>query len=144
GFRRSVELGVLPSATGRNPAFVPKNAPYTYPDLKDLILASMSPSTGEVVAKSMHRDWLFNAGNPNATQRLAPWDPTDVNPGTNRSTNTDWVFPEGRTRILRPRPIDQLTQGDFAGSAPTGPLAIPAGTALPYPLVAGLTNYNAN
>jgi hypothetical protein len=106
-------------------ATVAKNAPYTYPDLKDLYLASVSPLTGEVLVPSFHRNWLFNAANPNPHFRLAPWnpdDPVDPNPATNStvssntSANTDWVTPEGRLKILRPRPIDQLTPREIVGA----------------------------
>lgn len=138
GYRTTAELGLQPGTIPMRPqAYIPKNAPYTYPDLKDLILASTSPSTGEVLVKSLHRDWLFNSQNPNVNFRLAPWNPSDnaMTPpyGTYRGAelNTDWVSPEGRTRILRPRPVDQLTPGDFASAG------------LPYPIAPGMTNYTA-
>ncbi|HYH65501.1 MAG TPA: hypothetical protein VD866_12465 [Urbifossiella sp.] len=42
--------------------------------------------------------------------RLARWDPNDKV----LIANTDWVTAEGRAKILRPRPIDQLTPGEIS------------------------------
>jgi hypothetical protein len=128
GFRSAQEVtnNQLPESLGR--AFIPKNAPYTYPDLKDLILASLSPATGEVLVPSLHRNWLFNSTNPNVQFRLAPWNPNDTAPTTNTAANLDWVTPEGRTRILRPRPVDQLKPSDLGAL---------------YPIPPGLTGWSA-
>ena len=158
-----VSANTLPGATTRLPTFppqvhVPKNAPYTYPDLKDLILASLSPATGEVLVPSLHRNWLFNSLNLNQHLRLAPWNPADTAAASNTAANTDWITPEGRTRILRPRPVDQLIPADFSNPATSDPFdAIPTGpsaqypfalpftpAALPYPILPGHSNYNAN
>ncbi|MFO0805546.1 MAG: hypothetical protein U0791_20775 [Gemmataceae bacterium] len=118
GFRTGQQVAANQLPGSLSHAFIPKNAPYTYPDLKDLILASVSPATGEVLVPSLHRNWLFNAGNPNPNLRLAPWNPDDPN----LAANTDWVTPEGRTRILRPRPIDQMRPGEYpAGLYPVPP-----------------------
>ena len=113
-----------PSGTQRH--YVGKNAPYTYPDLNNFYLAVVSPATGEVLAKSFHRDWLFNGvfspngtpdknggtqagGNPIPELRLAPYNPSN----SMLAGNTDWISVEGRSKILRPRPIDQLTRDEI-------------------------------
>ncbi len=111
--------------TGKTPTrfHVAKNAPYTYPDLNNLYLASVSPATGEVVVPSYFRPWAFNdrpvalGTNPPPAAapiggRLAGWDPNDKV----LIANTDWVTAEGRAKILRPRPIDQLTPGEISGA----------------------------
>ena len=105
---------------------VAKNAPYTYPDLNNFYLASISPATGEVLVPSYFRPWAFNDrpialnGQPTPaalplyplpSSRLARWDPNDKA----LIANTDWVTAEGRAKILRPRPIDQLTRGELEG-----------------------------
>ncbi len=126
GIRAGGPLSPMPNL---NPGFnlngltyVPKNPPYTYPDLNNFFLASISPATGQVLVPSFHRTWLFNANNPNVLQRLASWDPTDNNPRTMTSRNTDWITLIGRAKILRPRPIDQLTQGDLSSAGLPFPL----------------------
>lgn len=111
--------------------YAPMNAGYTYPDLNNLVLASISPVTGRIQVQSLHRNWLFNAANTvNPSYRLAPWNPLDTANGTDQ--NTDWISPEGRAKVLRPRPVDQLTDSDFLDPA-FAPLA---GRPLP-----GLANY---
>jgi hypothetical protein len=134
--------GTIPGrpAPGQLQTHIPKNAPYTYPDLKDLILASLSPATGEVLVPSLHRNWLFNSGNPNSQLRLAPWNPNDTNPASNTALNTDWVNPEGRMRILRPRPVDQLTPGDITGAGL--PFPIPPNFAGSAPAAQQLALFN--
>jgi hypothetical protein len=78
------------SATGRtNPTdpvagtYIPKNAPYTYPDINNLFLASICPATGEVLVPSFHRQAAFGTLDPN---------------------NPNWTNVEGKYLILRPRP----------------------------------------
>ena len=92
----------------KNPSksYVAQNAPYTYPDLKDLYLASISPATGEVLVPSFYRDWLFNSANL-TTGGLTPSTATT-------SGNPNWTNPQGRLFILRPRPVDQLTTQELA------------------------------
>jgi hypothetical protein len=124
-------------------SYAPRNAGYTYPDVNNFYLASVSPATGQVLVPSFHRAWLFNTTNTvNPAYRLAPWNPSDTVNGT--ENNTDWISPEGRYKILRPRPVDQLTPADFAGPIPTGPTPpyLPySGAPLPYPILPNLTNY---
>ncbi|MFO0799020.1 MAG: hypothetical protein U0804_16250 [Gemmataceae bacterium] len=119
------------NATMTGKKYVPKNAPYTYPDLNNLYLASVSPATGDVMVPSYFRPWAFNDrpatlnGKTTPTPaplggRLAPWNPSDPV----LVANTDWVTAEGRAKILRPRPIDQLTPAELTaawgkGYAPT-------------------------
>ncbi len=132
-----VQTGDL-TTTGQT--YVSKAAPYTYPDLNNFYLASLSPGTGEMLLPSYYRPWHFNSnpvglgGNPapapvDPGERLKPWNPTDPADKSGYAANTDWVIPEGRAKILRPRPIDQLLPGDFAAAG------------LPYPLNAKLSNY---
>ncbi len=44
--------------------FFGKNAPYTYPDIKDFYLAQICPATGEVLVPSFHRDHVFGSLDP--------------------------------------------------------------------------------
>ena len=152
GYRDQTGYTTGPTIGGGR-AYIGRNAPYTYPDLKDFYLAAVSPRTGEVLVPSFHRSWLFNGtytdpANTDETVRLAPWDP--ANPA--RAGLTDWVGTEGRMRLLRPRPVDQLTDAELATiglARPIDPAAlnktqrqqlfqlidgkIAAGEILPYP-----------
>ena len=82
--------------------FIPKNGPWTYPDLNNYALAQLSPATGEVLTPSFVRPWLFTMVPPNA--------PTGGNP--------DWLTPRGRVMTVRPRPVDQLTPAEIAAAGP--------------------------
>lgn len=131
-----VQLNDL-STTGQT--YVSKAAPYTYPDLNNFYLASVSPATGETILPSYYRPWHFNsnpvqlAGDTTPVtpaplnRRLEAWNPNDPV----LKWNTDWVIPEGRAKILRPRPIDQLIQSDYAA----------AGIGALYPPAAKLSNF---
>lgn len=123
-------MGFPPSRWNAASKYLPKNAPYTYPDLKDFYLASLSPATGQVIVPSFYRPWHFNAANPKVSHRLAPWKPLGAAPAPvdGEENNTDWITPEGRLKVLRPRPIDQMLDADFAG--------------LPGRPLAGLANYS--
>jgi hypothetical protein len=90
------------SAPGGTQVYKNIAAPYTYPDLKDLYLAVIDPTTGRVLQPSFFRDYAFNPTAPDG-MKLAP--PT-VAP-----TNTDWLTPEGRLKIIRPRPEDHRWNG---------------------------------
>lgn len=96
--------------------YVGKNANYTYVDRNNVMLAMINPITGEVLVPSGHRHNLFNATSatpPPVTMRLAP--PVSVSPlgGNNGlpAASDDWLTPEGRFRILRPRPADHVFNG---------------------------------
>jgi hypothetical protein len=73
--------------------FIAKNAPYTYPDLKDFYLAYQCPLTGEILVPSFHRN-----------------DPPGASPGTGPGfgslapNNPNWTNLQGRFRTLRPTP----------------------------------------
>lgn len=112
---------LLTPAPGGTQVYKSIAAPYTYPDLKDLNLAVLDPSTGKILQPSFFRDYAFNTAQPNAGLRLAP---PSVVPG-----NTDWLAtnPAGRLKIIRPRPEDHIYDPDGT----TGPL--PATTEFPYP-----------
>ena len=56
-----------------------QNAPYTYPDLNSMFLASINSTTGQVTMPSYLRPWLFN---------------------------NDWNSPQGKYKTLRPRPAE--------------------------------------
>lgn len=72
-----------PTAVGAAPAGarVPKNAPYTYPDMKDFFLAALCPATGEVLVPSFFRPHVFGSLAPN---------------------NPKWGSPAGAFETLRP------------------------------------------
>jgi hypothetical protein len=86
-------MGVRPLDASGNPlpfdpttrTYVGKNAGYSYADLKDFFLAAYDPATGEVLAPSFHRPWLFGSLDP---------------------TNPNWLSPTGQLMILRPRPAE--------------------------------------
>lgn len=77
------------------------NVPYTYPDLNNVFLAAVRASDGVVLVPSFHRPWLFHVNGD-------PAQPTDhlflLNPA-----HPDWYRPSGRLKLMRPRPIDNLT-----------------------------------
>lgn len=76
--------------------FIPKNAPYTYPDRNNMAVAMMNPASGKVVTPSFHRNDLFN-----------------FNLG---AANPDWNSITGRYKLLRPRPADHMfDSGDGRG-----------------------------
>jgi hypothetical protein len=81
-----------------NLVYVGKNAPYTYPDRNNMAVAVVDPNTGLVVVPSFHRPSLFR------DPSLAPTQ-SDLDPA-----NSNWYTPLGRFKLLRPRPIDHLTQ----------------------------------
>ncbi|HZY85451.1 MAG TPA: hypothetical protein VFE78_11515, partial [Gemmataceae bacterium] len=64
------------------------NVPYTYPDLNNLFLAAVR-ADGTVLARSYHRDWLFNPGRPLGDR-----------------TNPNWTNAAGKYLTLRPRPAE--------------------------------------
>ena len=72
--------GATPAGT-----YIPKNAPYTYPDVNNYFLAAICPATGEVLLPSFHRPQLFG-----------PLDPS----------NPNWTNPQGKFLTLRPRPAE--------------------------------------
>ncbi len=75
--------------------YVGKNAPYTYPDRNNTLLAMQDPATGQIVVPSFHRPNLF---------------------GSLDSANPNWSNNAGRYMILRPRPFDhQFDSGDGRG-----------------------------
>ena len=79
--------------------YVAINAPHTYPDLKDLYLATIRPSDGKVLVPSYERPWVFG-------QWMDPANPTQPNP-----TNPNLTNPYGKYLTLRPRPQDHIYNG---------------------------------
>ena len=86
--------------------YVPKNANYTYPDRNNALVAMVNPTDGKAVASSGYRAGLF---------------------GGLEQTNPNWTLPDGKHKILRPRPIDHVKPGPLA----PGELAME----FPYPPV---------
>ncbi len=76
--------GRAPTA-GPSGTLIPKNAPYTYPDIKDFYLAVQAPSTGEILVPSYHRAAAFGVLDP---------------------SNPNWTNAQGKFLTLRPRPAD--------------------------------------
>jgi hypothetical protein len=82
------------------------NAPYSYPDLNNMFLAAIKAGPidlpdgtqsppGVVLMPSFHRPWLFGPL-------------TDI-PGSAdqaKLVNPNWIKPEGKYLLLRPRPVD--------------------------------------
>lgn len=100
------------------------NVPYTYPDLNNVYLAAVRASDGQVLMPSFHRPWLFTQGGL-ANQ------PVDYNFLANQF-HPDWYRPSGRLKLLRPRPVDQLTQADVVAAG------------VPYPIPETLSNGQIN
>ena len=121
-------------------AFVPMNAPYTYPDIKDFYLASFVPATGEVLVPSFYRPvtWRNNsqlAINPYATGL----EPPGMVGGNPNWLNTNRHY---KALIARPRPIDNggATNSAFPYVPPnadgtyTGDVQNLVGSGIYYPL----------
>ncbi len=72
--------------------FIPKNAPYTYPDRNNVLVAVVDPTSGRVIVPSGHRPSLFGRS---------------ADPG-----NANWYSGAGRFRTLRPRPIEHVKAAD--------------------------------
>ncbi len=90
------QLGVPPNPPP-NPHTNGHNAPYTAADLNTMALAAVrafdrtaNPAPPIVLQPSFHRHWLFNPGMT-----------------FNDQSNPNWRNPEGKYKLLRPRPIDQ-------------------------------------
>lgn len=79
------------------------NVPYTYPDNNNVYLAAVRASDGQVLIPSFHRPYLF-----------APGFLASIN-------NGDWYQPASRYKLLRPRPIDQLSLADIQSVVPSFP-----------------------
>lgn len=100
------------------------NAPYTYPDQNNMYLGAVRASDGVMLSPSFHRPFLFHVnGDPN--QAIDPQ-------FLSNPTHLDWYRPSGRYKLLRPRPIDQLTQSQIAQLG------------LPYPPPENITQVQAN
>ncbi len=109
-------------ATSKQVYFGGYNQPYTYPDLNNVFLGAVRASDGQVLVPSFHRPWLF----PDVTSAAVP-PPPDYNFLVN-TAHPDWYRPSGRLKMLRPRPVDSLTQGQLqtAIGTPTVPENIAA------------------
>jgi hypothetical protein len=89
------------------------NAPYTYPDLNNVYLSAVKAGAflndngdpvpeGVVLLPSFHRPWLFRHADLKRRQESG-----EVI-GTFDRENPNWTNAEGKYKLLRPRPIDQL------------------------------------
>ena len=97
------------------------NVPYTYPDNNNVYLAAVRASDGQVLIPSFHRPYLFKQWDANA-HTLNP-DVVDAGFLTNQG-HPDWYRPSGRYKLLRSRPIDNLTAAQISTLQ---------GAGLPYP-----------
>jgi hypothetical protein len=95
-----------------NSRYISKAVSSTYPDANDMAIAMVNPVNGQVLAPSLHRAWVFNSlfanlpNEYNRQQALSPPDsPAKLALGYG-AANDDWVTPQGRYRVIRPRPMD--------------------------------------
>ena len=109
-----VRSGASWRTAAKPPTYVPKNAPYTYPDRNNVLVAMMRPDTGEIVAISGHRAKLFDPAGSSGPSGLD-------------QTNPNWTSPTGRFMTLRPRPGDHKTSSTDTPQFPYPP-ANPDGT----------------
>ena len=99
------------------------NAPYTYPDLNNVYLSAVKAGAflndngdpvpeGVVLLPSFHRPWLFR--HADLKQRQESGEVV----GTFDRENPNWTNAEGKYKLLRPRPIDQLLPGKKESAFP--------------------------
>ncbi len=99
------------------------NAPYTYPDLNSLFLSAVKAGSflndngdpvpeGTVLMPSFHRPWLFRHAD------LKQREESSEVIGTFDRQNPNWTNAEGKYKILRPRPFDQLLPGKKESAFP--------------------------
>ncbi len=122
----NVKSGVNLATTPGGAVFVPKNAGYTYPDRNNALLTALDPLHGQagggkfsVIAPSGHRPRLFDPASAYGDFGLEP-------------TNPAWYAATGYFQTLRPRPIDNLTDGDRA--AVRTALGLPGAPGSPLPV----------
>ena len=106
-----------PSLAPLSPIYVPKNAPYTYPDRNNALLALVTPpepsalpavtDAQQVVAISGHRASLFGS----LSSPTLPGFPVGALATGETVPNNNWLTPEGGQKILRPRPKDHVYNG---------------------------------
>ncbi len=104
--------------------YVPKNAPYTYPDINNFFLASFVPATGEVLVPSFYRSYVFASSSQAPTDPVTGTAPTGLEPPASSNPNPNWTtqLPEFRALIARPRPIDNpLRPGGKTSAFPYPP-----------------------
>jgi len=110
GFLRDPERYESPPRAGlaaaRGPYTGGANAPYTYPDRNNMLLAAMK-ADGTLLAVSGNRPYLFNPS------------PLAFNDTTN---NPNWTNNIGKYLTLRPRPADHITQTAATNAGLTWPL----------------------
>jgi hypothetical protein len=95
------ERALLGPKTG---TYIPGNPNYTYPDVNNMYLGVVDPSTGRVL-KSFDRPWLYN----NAVPPFEGYNGITVTPTVDPAN--PWTNAAGRHLILRPRPIDHVYNG---------------------------------
>jgi hypothetical protein len=91
------------------------NAPYTYPDLNNLFLAAVN-ARGEVLQPSFYRDWP-----PDGSTAVGNPYPNWFGPLA--EDNPNWLNDKGKYLLLRPRPVEQITQAQVAAHDQAVPLA---------------------
>ncbi len=70
-----------------------QNAPYTYPDVNNMFLATLNTSTGQIATPSFLRSSVFGSGDP--------------------TTNSNWTNTQGKYLTLRPRPQEMSSNFPF-------------------------------
>ena len=128
---------VDPRVANNNYRYYAKNGNYTYPDVNNMFLAAMDPTTGKVLIPSYYRPWLMNYTDPNTgKQTNLPPSTSDgsgnpqfaIDPSTGAEAATGisarmgfpsnspnnvnnpitWMSAYGRLLLLRPRPVDNM------------------------------------
>ncbi|MGL6076438.1 MAG: hypothetical protein ACRC8S_19975 [Fimbriiglobus sp.] len=98
---RNVASFARPGQTPDQPFFVPRNSPYSYPDRKNIYMGIIDAHTGQVVKPSYHQPELFTTTFPSGSVDHLGWG------------NPNWYVPQGYFKILRPRPIDNLSNAEI-------------------------------
>ncbi|MFL5329637.1 MAG: hypothetical protein ACJ8C4_12060 [Gemmataceae bacterium] len=111
------------------------NVPYTYPDNHNVYLGAVRAADGQVIMPSFHRPYLFKMSGLGVApvNNVDPTDPNFLAEGLKQAgiSHKDWYRPSGRLKLIRPRPIDNLTPDLVAQLQAAG---------LPYPPPEQLTD----
>ncbi|HEX3147989.1 MAG TPA: hypothetical protein VHR66_07880 [Gemmataceae bacterium] len=125
-YARNPKLSV-PAFNAATYRYYAKNANYTYPDLNNMFLAAMDPTSGRILLPSYERPYLMvDPSKPpmppsQVPQWMPPVDPLTgptygqafaVTAAANHPTSNPnpWTNSLGRYKTLRPRPVDHMVQ----------------------------------